>query len=131
MRKCEHGVYWPDDQATAESCQLCNPPILASEGPAEVPIFNRRGSQAFTATGELPSCPNCGDETAILTISRQGSCIVCGQQYEIVAPVNLRANNRQPGICPGCGSGIHYVNGNRWVCADCGEEYKAPKRIRE
>src|ERR1700674_4648796 len=128
MRKCEHGIYWPDGDAIALSCQSCNPNPAASTLPADIPIFNRRGSLKLTVTGKLPKCPNCND-TSILAMSRDGICKSCGVQYEIVAATNLRANNAQLGLCDQCGSGVHYEKDRKtWECADCGHLYRAPRR---
>lgn len=81
----------------------------------------------MTETGQLPKCPNC-QGTAILAVSNGGKCVVCHTEYDIIAPTNLRANNKQPGLCE-CGSGVHIELDRRtWQCADCGKKYKAPKR---
>jgi|SRR5579864_3115351 len=126
MRKCEHGVYWPDGDPVALYCTLCNP--AGNPDAKKVLEFNRRGSLQMTETGKLPRCPAC--HTAILAISNGGRCVVCKIEYDVVAPHKLRANNKQPGICPECGSGVHTEESNRvWKCADCGTTFKAPKRL--
>lgn len=130
MNKCLHGVYIPHGDEKAFACQLCNPAGNAASADG-LPVFNRRGSMALTVTGKLPKCPNC-NEASILALSRDGVCKNCGSRFEIVAPTNLRANNVQPGICPDCGSGIHFVKDRKtWECADCGTQYRSPKRVRE
>src|SRR5258707_1046360 len=107
MRKCEHGVYWPQGQDVAEFCQFCNP--ATNDSPTDAPktapiVFNRHGSLALTETGRLPKCPNCNG-TSILAVSNGGKCIICHHEFEIKQPGKLRANNSQPGVCPECGSG--------------------------
>lgn len=83
----------------------------------------------MTETGQLPKCPNC-QGTSILAVSNGGKCVICHSEFEIIAPTNLRANNKQPGVCPNCGSGVHYeVDRKTWKCADCDTKYKAPKRV--
>lgn len=134
MRKCEHGVYWPEDQLVAEYCQTCNPATndLSKPDKKEFPRFNRRGSLSMTETGKLPKCPVCAENgiSSILTVSTGGICSVCHSEFVIQAPHNLRANNKQPGVCPECGSGVHFDEGGRkWRCADCSNVYRAPKRI--
>lgn len=130
MRKCNHGIFWPEDQPVALYCQFCNP--KTNDAPSipgrEIPKFNRRGSLSLTQTGRLPKCPNCKG-TSLLTVSGGGVCSICKTEYEIIAPKNLRANIRQPGLCE-CGSGIHYErnDGKTWICADCGRSMKTPRR---
>lgn len=132
MRKCEHGVYWPAEQDLAESCQFCNPMLNSGDAPRTVgdtPKFNRRNAMTITATGRLPKCPNC-EGNSILTVSNGGECSICHTQYDLVVPTHLRANNKQPGICPACQSGVHFeVDRKTWRCSDCDTEYKAPKRL--
>jgi ribosomal protein L37AE/L43A len=126
MRRCEHGVYWPEGHAIAFCCEFCNP--LGNPGQAS-PTFNRRGSLALTTTGKLPKCPNC-QGNSILTVSNGGKCTICKTEFDLTAPTKLRANNRQPGVCPECGSGVHFqVSNKEWKCADCDTTYRAPKRL--
>jgi ribosomal protein L37AE/L43A len=129
MRKCEHGIYLatPEEVASGKAnyCTFCTP---AGNPDAKPVQFNRRGALQMTETGKLPRCPNCNN--AILAISNGGKCVVCKEEFEINAPHKLRANNRQPGICPKCGSGVHKeVDRRTWECADCGDRFKAPKRL--
>lgn len=128
MRRCEHGTYWPEAHAIAFACQFCNPLVNEpQEVAADTPKFNRRGSMDMTETGKLPKCPNCKGD-AILTVSKGGQCAICKFEFEIGVANHLRANNKQPGVCDECGSGVHFVrSGRRWECADCGHVYKAPK----
>lgn len=130
MNKCKHGVY--DPHGDGAYCQFCNPATNeVSEIPKETPMFNRRGSLNMTETGRLPKCPYCAAQgiTSILAVSNGGICAVCHNEFTILAPHNLRANNKQPGLCPQCGSGVHFEKDRKtWKCADCDAEYKAPKR---
>ena len=32
--------------------------------------------------------------------------------------------------CPQCGSETHYVEGRYWVCSECKNEWRPPKRLR-
>lgn len=123
MIKCEHGVY--DPHGDGAYCQLCNPNGNPERDAA--PQFNRRSSLNITETGRLPHCPKCN---GLLALSNGGKCSVCKEEYEIESPKNLRANNRQAGLCPDCASGVHYeIDSKTWGCADCGTQYKAPKRL--
>lgn len=126
IKRCKHGVY--DPHGTGVYCGICNP--LLHELVSQAPKFNRRGAMTLTETGKLPKCPDCG---SILTVSGGGVCKHCGKEYEIQAPQNLRANNTQPGICPDCGSGVHYTTDKArvWICADCGKDYDAPRTVKE
>jgi hypothetical protein len=127
MRRCEHGVYWPEGHPVAFYCDKCNPG--GNPEVKEAPKFNRRGSLALTETGRLPKCPKCNG-ASILTVSLDGKCVICDTEFEINTPHKLRANNSQPGLCPSCGSGVHFeVDRRTWKCADCDTQYKAPKRI--
>lgn len=126
MRKCEHGVYWPEGEEKALYCTLCNP--AGNPNAKTVPEFNRRGALQMTETGKLPRCPKC--HTAILAVSNGGKCVVCKTEYDVQAPHKLRANNRQPGLCPECGSGVHVeVDSKTWKCADCDTKFRAPRRV--
>lgn len=127
MRRCQHGVFNPDEGTElAWSCSLCYPQGHPSN--SAMPQFNRRNSMSLTETGKLPKCPKC---ESILAVSRGGVCRHCGTEYEIQAPSHLRANNAQPGICPACGSGVHFTGRTKreWECADCGHHYTAPKKV--
>lgn len=43
----------------------------------------------------------------------------------------MRANGKEAGMCPGCGSRIHTVQSRtQWCCADCGKVYEAPKGLK-
>lgn len=134
MRRCTHGVYWPQDQPIALFCQSCNPLTNLPESIAsavDTPKFNRRNALTITSTGKLPKCPVC-QGNSILTVSNAGKCSICHTQFTIDAPQHLRANNHQPGICPNCQSGVHFeVDSKTWKCADCDTNYKAPRRISE
>lgn len=125
MNKCVHGVY--DPHGDGAYCQSCNP--AGNPDIQAAPTFNRRGSLALTTTGKLPKCPTC-QGNSILTVSNGGKCTICKTEFDLTAPTNLRANNRQPGVCPECGSGVHFeVDRKTWKCADCDTQYKAPKRL--
>jgi ribosomal protein L37AE/L43A len=122
--KCEHDIY-----GDGWGCQQCNPapPIGGA-----TPILPRSSSDPLnsTKTDETETCP-CG---CIRTYS-QGKCLACGLVYEI-SDNNSRqqgaANSTQTGVCPTCGSNIHYeLKKSLWKCADCDTEYKAPARIRK
>ncbi len=128
MLRCKHDVYIPDEGTElAWSCTLCYP-AGHPEAQTAAPVFNRRNSLNLTSTGKLPKCLDCD---SILTVSSGGKCRHCGKEYELLAPEHLRANNSQPGSCPECGSGVHYIGKTKrtWVCADCCHAYNAPKRL--
>lgn len=123
--KCEHGVYKPHE--LAEDCGLCNPDGNPNRTSSDTPHFNRRSALTMSSTGKLPHCPDCN---TILTVSNGGKCIVCHGEFVIEAPEKLRANNKVPGLCPECSSGVHYEkDAKTWVCCDCDFAYKAPKRM--
>lgn len=130
INKCEHSVYIPPGEQVARYCQGCNPETNDKPSITEVaPQFNRRGALAMTTTGKLPKCPQCGG----ILPSSTDRCAICGSEYDVVAPEKLRANQNQRGICPTCGSGIHYeIDSKLWKCAECYTEYRAdkPKRKR-
>lgn len=126
MNRCEHGVYLPPGETKSPGCQSCYPHGRADE---KVPKFNRRGALNITSTGKLPKCPNC---QATVPAS-ENKCVECGLEFQVEAAEGLRANNKQPGICPECSSGIHFETGNKkeWECADCGARYEAPRKQRK
>lgn len=125
MNKCKHGVY--DPHGDGAYCQSCNPATNDAVGNERaIPQFGRRSAQ-ITETGKLPRCSNC---QGILATSNGGKCSICHTEHDLIGPTKLRANNHQSGTCPGCASSIHFVvNAKTWKCADCGQDYKAPKRI--
>ena len=129
MTKCVHGVY--DPHGDGAYCQFCNPATNDTQGNQRaIPQFNRRGSLRLTETGRLPKCPSCHGNS-ILAVSNGGKCTICKAEYDLVSPHKLRANNMQPGLCPGCGSGVHFeVDRKTWRCADCDTQYRAPKRLQ-
>jgi len=40
----------------------------------------------------------------------------------------LYANKKQEGVCPACASRVHYDEGKTWVCSECRESFKAPRK---
>lgn len=129
MNRCSHGVYLPEGETLAWGCQSCYPNGHPEED-SQQPIFNHRGALKLTGTGKLPKCPTCN---VPVPVSDKGVCAICSTPFEINEATHLRANAKQPGICPGCGSGIHFETGNAkvWKCADCEQEYPAARTTEE
>lgn len=124
MRRCDHGVYLPEGETKAWGCQSCYP--QGHPETTKAPKFNRRSALDITSSGKLPKCPKCNVPISVAL----GGCPDCGIAIENDGDQNLRANNKQQGICPSCSSGIHFetASGKKWECADCGEIYDAPSR---
>lgn len=122
--KCEHGVYWPAKDEKAFGCQMCNPDGIgdAPKVPAADRLVQRRVP--------LEHC-DCGN---LLTHSTP-NCLVCGKKIpeQEFRGLTLPSNNKQPGVCPECFSGVHYQTERKdtWCCADCGARYRAPKNVEE
>lgn len=128
MRKCAHGVYWPDADPVALSCQLCNP---GGTGDGPVPILPRSSADPLNAvkTEKIETC-ECGNVRTYFS----DICRFCHKPF----PKDLErgrvqgtANAHAAGTCPECGSTIHYETKkkNEWECADCGELYPASKKV--
>lgn len=126
IRKCEHGVYWPEGHEVAHSCQQCNP---GGTGTGATPVLPRSSSDPLfaTKTKDAETCGTCGN----LRTYYAPNCRACGTVFP---PTELRgreqgtANLHTPGVCPNCNSTVHYeLSTKRWECADCGTTYKAPK----
>lgn len=88
MRRCPHGVYWPEGQPFSWGCQFCNP--AANHGskaqaksfvmPEQV-LTERDGH--IRANKHSPGhCPECG--SAIHTLEKPGlwRCAECGAEYK-------------------------------------------------
>jgi len=99
IARCTHGVYDPDGKG--RFCQLCNPKHCK-------PPNNKEEARA--ARFSMPRSSND-------PLNENGG--------------KLHANPHDPRACPKCGSNIHFSareNGKgRWLCADCGEKFPAPK----
>ena len=128
MRRCQHGLYWPEGHPIAFSCQACNPVITTEDAPPNsAPILMHRSALRARENGPLPGC-ECGG----MPVRTTGRCMKCDKPVFEVAPagMRMRANRREPGECPECGSRVHYEGKDKrvWVCADCDAEFPAPSR---
>lgn len=127
--KCEHGVYIPKaDESTGKAwhCQQCYPEGHPEE--AQTPVMLPRSSSDSGGSSEKKTCAKCGNLRTYFT----NNCRKCGAEFpeeDLRGRSDARANRRQQGACPGCGSTIHYDTKRKsfWECADCGEEFRAPK----
>lgn len=127
MRRCEHGVYNPDpDTDLAWGCEACHP---NGHPEAPAPVLPRSSGDPLNAsrTGELEKC-----ECGAIILSTRTQCGVCQKPYPAGAGafrLQGTANESSSGTCPACHSTIHYATKKKgvWACADCGEEYPAPK----
>ena len=127
MKRCQHGIYLPDGMELSPGCQSCYPHGRPDE--VKTPKFNRRSALELTSTGKLPKCPKCGIPVSVAL----GGCPECGIAFENDDEQKLRANNKQAGVCPECGSGTHFETTNKkeWECVDCGAVYPASARRHE
>lgn len=124
VRKCPHGVYWPDGQEIAYCCTLCNP--AGNEG--ATPVLPKTGDGNPNKTDQRETCSQCGN----LRLYSQTACLYCATPFpagDAMARRQGAANAKQPGTCPECGGGVHYLGkkSGTWICADCDTEYPAPK----
>jgi len=130
MNRCEHGIYLPEgDRASGKAwgCTLCY-----SQGHPEstaIPILPHSSGTPLNLrqTDGLDFCP-CG----AIALTTRDTCNICGQRYpsEILVRHQGTANAKVPGVCPDCGSNIHYAHKAQpgiWECVDCGRTYVAPK----
>lgn len=123
--KCEHGVYFPAGDPVNLGCQLCNPDGL---GAGEAPVLpHSSGDTLHHKTSTVDTCV-CGN---VRTYSLP-NCRVCHRPFpetEQRGRSQTAANSRQAGVCPECGSTVHYemLKKGWWCCADCECEYRAPK----
>jgi hypothetical protein len=122
--RCQHGVYIVPGDSKAQYCTLCNPE--GNTGP--VPILPKSSSDPLKHESEsIEFCPGCGN----VRLSSSDCCNVCGYTYEEIGIGRYQstANSKQPGICPECGSAVHYeFKPGVWECADCGKMYPSRKR---
>lgn len=120
---CPHGIYneW--------GCQQCNP---APELGGAAPQLPRSSSDPLNAdkTSKLESCQQCGNLRTFFA----PACRFCGTAFPIDETTNRvqgTANAHAEGVCPDCGSTVHYeARGKKWQCADCDKIYPAPKRVK-
>lgn len=127
--KCSHGVYRPYADHIALNCQQCNPD---GTGTGESPVLPRSSADPLNAdrNEKLEAC-ECG---MIRTFSSD-ECVVCGKPFPDDSNTGRSqgtANPHAAGVCPGCGSTVHYEGKTKkqWVCADCDTTYAAPKRTK-
>jgi DNA-directed RNA polymerase subunit M/transcription elongation factor TFIIS len=125
MAKCSHGVY-----GDGWGCQQCHPPGSA-DFDQPTPVLPRSSADPLNAdkTGKMETCPKCGN----LRTYFSNECRVCHAPFPITderGRAQGTANMHQAGVCPACGSAVHYETKKAtfWECADCGEEYPASKR---
>ena len=128
MRKCSHSVYWPAGDALAFNCQMCNPD---GTGTGATPVMPRSSADPLrynAQSKELEFCPDCGNMRTFAF----PACRNCNYIFkaEGTSREQVLANARIPGVCPDCGSAVHYATKklNTWECADCGTKYPAAKR---
>ena len=129
--RCEHGVYLPEGQTKAWGCQGCYP-----EGHPEVDgqklVLPR--SVNFSADIDINRCPKCsGPLLSSFGTANVGRCVSCNEDFVIeTRNPSARANTKQAGSCPECGSNIHYETSDKkfWTCADCANEYAAPRQVQ-
>ena len=124
MRKCPHGVYWPDADPIALSCQQCNPD---GTGVGVAPVLAHRicGITYHGGNEGRESC-TCG----CIRLHSRPDCPVCGATYPKATEHQAGgANATREGVCPTCGSNTHYETSKArvWECADCGTKYSAPR----
>jgi len=130
VRRCQHGIYWPEGHAIAFSCQSCNP-IINEEptiAPASAPIMMERSPLRDRVNGPVPVCADCG----VTSTRTSTECIGCGKKLPSASGLRQRANRREPGECPDCGSRVHFETKDKkqWECADCGTTYPASRQRR-
>lgn len=128
--KCDHGVHWPAKDAAAYSCQQCNPD---GTGAGDAPVLPRSSGDPLNST-KTDKSENCGVCGCIRTYF-SSTCLACGT---VLPPTDARgrqqgaANAVQSGVCPECGSNVHYETAKKgtWQCSDCDAKYPAPKRLQ-
>ena len=124
MRKCSHGVYWPDADPIALSCQQCNPD---GTGEGVGPVLPRKAAGVtYHGSNEGRETCQCG----CIRLSSRQTCPVCGAPYTRATERQVGgANPTREGVCPACGSNVHYETTKRskWRCADCDTIYPALK----
>lgn len=129
LRRCPHGVYWPEGQEIAYCCSLCNP--AGNAGAA--PVLPKTGDGNPNKTDQRETCSQCGN----LRLYSQSACLHCATPFPAGDAMARRqgvANAKQPGTCPECSGGVHYEETDKddkptgkWECADCGTVYPAPR----
>jgi ribosomal protein L37AE/L43A len=126
IRKCDHGVYWPEGDEKALSCQQCNPD---GTGTGKAPVLPHRTNAAEYQPEGRETCGFCGNLRTYAT----DACRVCHTPFPAgVGRQATTANATRAGVCPACGSNVHYETKKKsqWECSDCGKMYQAPKGIK-
>ena len=123
--KCSHDVYWPSGDEINLGCQLCNPDGL---GAGATPVLPRSSSDTLGRDDARETCV-CGNLRTYFT----NNCRHCGAAFpetDLRGQSDVTANRRQSGACTECGSTIHYETKKKsvWECADCGTQFRAPKK---
>ncbi len=127
LRGCEYGVYIGCNDTLALACQLCNPDGL---GAGATPVLPRSSSDTLGRDDARENCI-CGNLRTYFT----NNCRHCGAAFpetDLRGQSDVTANRRQSGACTECGSTIHYETKKKsmWECADCGTQFRAPKKMQ-
>lgn len=123
VSKCVHGIYLTPGDTKSWGCVQCYP--NGHEG-AETPVFPESSGDPLGRDDARTYC-TCG----ALRLYYTPTCLHCGAAFpeKELRGQRLACNRRVEGICPACGSTIHYETKkkSRWQCADCDTEYSAPR----
>lgn len=88
MRKCPHGIYWPDEQPVAHGCGFCNPKLYdEADVPQQVPVFEKRGwhdKETPWANNSCKSrCPKCDSNVHYVDPDgKTWECAECGHKWK-------------------------------------------------
>lgn len=93
IRKCQHGVYWPDGHTVALCCQACNPPkVLTREEEKRAATFQFPQASndllnvndrlhANNSDPDLGACPKCGSRLHF-AFRKKYECADCGTFFK-------------------------------------------------
>lgn len=128
VQRCEHGLYVPPGDTKSWGCAQCYPD---GHGTGPTPILPRSSADTLNAdrTAKMDTCNNCG---GLRTFSST-ACRACGTPFPTdnsLGRAQGSANVHAAGVCPKCGSTVHYETkkASQWECSDCGKLFPAPKR---
>jgi hypothetical protein len=90
MRKCSHGIYWPDNQPLAYGCGFCNPKLYdeADIPPERVPVFEMRSRHDPETpwANNIPCksrCPECDSNVHFVDlVAKVWECADCGHKWK-------------------------------------------------